>query len=247
MPIVAAIPAIIGGVTSVVGSVKASKNAKKQTDILQQQTNQQQTLIDQQKKGSELAYSYANEFLPKAKQNLGLVNDYWKKIFSGSRNEVNEALAPEINSYLQNSASVEKNLMNFGNRGNVGDRLIGAEFTKARDLAGARLGLKNQSIGKIQDIGSLLSQLGLNSLASASGQSSNASAILSGQQGITLQQLAGAQQQSAGFGAGLGQLLGAFNWKASSVSDFFGMGKGQSSSNMSMDMFNKLLKGGNLG
>ena len=222
------IPAIVAGVSGIIGAVSAKKNANKQTKILQQQTDQQQTLIDAQKRGSDLAYSYANEFLPKAKANLGQVNDYWQKIFSGSRNDVNEALAPEINSYLQGTGAMEKNLNTFGARGNVGDRLIGAEFTKARDLAGARLGLKNTSVGKIQDIGSLMSQLGLNSLASASGQAGNASAALSGQQGITLQQLTGAQQQSAGFGAGLGQLLGAFNWKSNSVSDFFGLGKGQS-------------------
>lgn len=227
MPIIA-IAAIAGAVTSGVSAIKANSNAKKQNQILEQQTAQQQTLIDEQKKGAELARGYANDFLPEAKKNLMQSSNYWQQIFGGDRTKINELLAPEMNSYLQGANSIEKTLNIFGNRGNVGDRLIGSEFTKAANLAGARLNLKNQSIGQIQNVGSLMANLGLSSLASASGQTSSASAALAGQQNITLQRAQGYSNQAASAGANIGQLLGAFNWQSKSVGDFFGMGKGQS-------------------
>lgn len=244
MPVFAAIPAIIGGVSAIVGAKKASNNAKQQNAILQQQTNQQQQLIDEQVKGAEQARGYSREFFDSAKTNLNQSNDYWQKIFGGDRNKINELLAPEMNQYLSSANSVEKALNIFGNRGNVGDRLIGSEFTKAANLAGARLNLKNQSVGQIQNLGQIFGNLGLSTGASAAGQTANASAALGGQQNITLTRLQGYQNQAAGFGQNIGQLLGAFNWQAKSVGDFFGAGKGQQSGNMSMSMFNSLFGGG---
>lgn len=226
MPLVA-IAAIAGAASSGIGAIKASKNAKKQNQILEQQTAQQQTLIDEQKKGAELARGYAQDFMPKAKENLTTASDFWKTIFGGDRGKINELLAPEINNYLSNTDAVEKAMNIFGNRGNVGDRLIGSQFTKAATLAGARLNLKRESVGKVQDLGSLFANLGLSSLASASGQTSAASAALQGQQNISFQRAQNYEQQAAGFGQNLGALLGGMNWQAKSVSDFFGMGKGQ--------------------
>lgn len=228
MPVIA-IAAIAGAAFSGVSAINNARNAKKQNQILEQQTAQQQTLIDEQKKGAELARGYANDFLPVAKKNLLQVDDYWQKIFGGDKNKINELLAPEMNSYLQSTNAVEKALNIFGNRGNVGDRLIGSEFTKAANLAGARLNLKNQSAGQIQNIGSQLANLGLSSLASASGQTSAASAALSGQQNITIQRAQNYSNAAAAAGQNIGTLLGSMNWQAKSVGDFFGMGKGQKS------------------
>lgn len=241
MPVFAAIPAIIGavsGVAGVVGGVKASKNASKQTDILQQQVSQQQQLIDEQKLGAQQARQYANDFMPMAKKNLTQVNDYWLKMFGGDRNAINEALAPEMNNYLAGTANAERNLAQFANRGNIGDRLIGLNFTKAANLAGARVNQKNASVGKLQDIGTLFGNLGLSSLASASGQTTSAMQGIQGNQQVTMGLLNRADQQSSSMGASLGQLVNAFNWKASSLGEFFGMPK--SSGNMSMSDFNSI-------
>ena len=242
MPVFAAIPAIIGAAgaaTSIVGGIKANNRAKEQNQILQQQTNQQQQLIDEQVKGAEQARTYSKDFMDSAKTNLGQSNDYWQKIFGGDRASINELLAPEMNNYLSQTNAVERALNIFGNRGNVGDRLISSQFTKAANLAGARLNLKNQSVGQIQNLGQIFGNLGLSTAASAAGQTSNASAALANNQNITLQRSMNYQQQAAGFGQNLGALLGAFNWQAKSVGDFFGMGKNQrvnTSDNLLMGM-----------
>lgn len=224
MPIVAAIPAIIGGVSAVVGGVSASKKAKQQQQILQQQTNQQQQLVDEQVKGATMARGYAAEYLPKAASFLDKTGDYWSKLFSGDKATVNTAMAPEVNSYLGNSRNAEMSLYNQSARGTTGDRLIDLTFKRAGDLFGMRANQKNNAATALQNIGSIYGQMGQNFLSNASGTTSAASGALQGMTNNTMQMYNGYNQQAGGIGQGLGQLLSAFNWKAGNVKDFFGGG-----------------------
>lgn len=228
MPVLPFIPAIIGGVSAIAGGISAKKQADTQKAALAEQQRQQQQLIDQQVLNAKEGRAINDFYSPMAKSNLTNVNDYWQKMFSGNRNTVNEALAPQINSYLSSTGNVEKNLSMFANRGNVGDRLIGSQFMKAANLGGARLAQQNTAATNIKDLGSLFASLGLSGLGQSSQATSSASNILGGQQGITLGLLQQANQRSDNIGAGIGTLINSFNWKAGSLAGVFG-GKASSS------------------
>ena len=226
MPVLPFIPLIVGGVsaaTGVVSAVNANNNAKKQLSIEQQLANAQQDLIAQQKKGAELAYGQAQQFLPKGAEYLDLVGSNWKKIFSGNRDAVNATPAPDVNNYLGSMGNVNRNLNLFAGRGAIGDRLISQMTQSNNYLSNLRFGARNSAATNLQNLGSIFNNAGLNALAISGGQAANASATLLGQQQIALGQAANYQNQAGGIGASLGTLLNAFNWKAGNITDILGI------------------------
>lgn len=226
IPIIGAIAAATSAGAGVIGAVNANRNAKKQLSIEEQLANSQKELIAQQKKGAELAYGQAQQFLPKGAEYLDLVGTNWKKIFSGNRDAVNATLAPDVNNYLGSMAGTNRNLNLFAGRGAVGDRLISQMTQSNNYLSNLRFGARNSAATNLQNLGSIFNNAGLNALSISSGQAANASATLLGQQQIALGQAANYQNQAGQMGASLGTLLNAFNWKAKNVGDFFGLGGG---------------------
>lgn len=227
MPVLPFIPAIVGGVSAIAGGIQAHSNANAQKKALEAQQQQQQQLINEQVTNSRMGRELSDFYSPLGKSNLTSVSNYWNKMFSGNRNAINEALAPQINNYLSSTASAERNLSTFANRGNVGDRMIGLQFTKAANLGGARLAQQNTAASNIKDLGSLFAQLGLSGLGQSTQGLSSASSGLAGQQNITLSLLNQANQQSSNIGSGIATLLNAFNWKAGSLAGVFGGGRSQ--------------------
>lgn len=221
MPI-AAIGAIVGAGSSLFGAISANKKANQALDEQKRLNDANIGLINQQKESSAFALQNAKQFLPQATGYLDTVGNVYKKIFSGNRDSVNQQLAPDINSYLSNMSSADRNLRIFSGRGAIGDRLINSDFTKSANLANMRLGARQQAGGVLQNLGSIYGQLGLNSLAIGGNQAASASAALTSLSNQAFQSYLYNDQKGSQFGSNLSTLLGSFNWKAKSIKDFFG-------------------------
>lgn len=227
MPL-AAIAAIGSAVIGGVSAVKASNNAKKQNQILDQQATQQQGLIDQQKQYGQQAYAYSQDFIPKSDRYLSEVGDYWRKMFAGDTGTVNTAMAPEVNAYMGSSRGVEKSLFNLSNRGTMGDRLLDLSFDRAGDLFTMRANQRNQASQNLQNLGSIYGTMGQNALSSAQGGTASASAALGNSMNLTFNRAQNYSNQAQQAGMSVGQLLTTFDWSKGmkSVQDIFGGGSG---------------------
>lgn len=223
MPLIAAIPAIVGGVTSVVSAVKNSNAQKKQLALQQQAVDKQNQVIDQQMEGSKLAYDYAKEFFPKINEYLSPVGNRARRIFTGDATAINEEIRPEMDNYLNSVRQQEQYLNAYSSRGTTGTRLIDSFFRKSADVANMRSQARSNAGNTLQNLGSIYANIASANLANASGSSASANNALTAQQSIAAGQLNALRSEGQGIGRSIGQLLGLFNWRAKSLGDFFGM------------------------
>lgn len=210
------IPAIIGVASAVAGGISASKARKKAQTQQDQAFAMQQDLLGQQKKGAELAYGYAQDYLPSGRGLLDSAANFWKPIVTGDRSAISSFLSPEVNQYNRALDSTARGLLTSGPRGSMLDKYTSLMFQKQGDLSNMFFNARRQGVGALTDLGSIFTNAGLSALGTAGGTAGSAANTLTGVQTLAYQQkqdaAAGMQQAGQVLGTLLPMLFRSSTW-----------------------------------
>lgn len=216
MPVLPFVPAIIGGVGSLVGSKlggpsSQQKKAMSSADLLNQQ------LAANAGEEAKLGGQWAGMATPALQSSL----DYWQKLLSGDRTAMSSALGPEIQQYSQGQQNALTNLSQFAPRSGARATMIGEmPFQQAQTVGNMFASLRPQAA---QQVGALGSTLGSMATSAYGGSNAGASGAANNYMNMVMMQEA-MRQNRLGTAASIGSNL--YTWaKGIDWSKVFGGGK----------------------
>ena len=170
------------------GSHQANKNAR-------QLKNQQQPLVDQQMANLKFLQPYGEQLANQGQGNMGLVQDYLRKLMSGDRGLTMQTLAPEINALTQQyqgATSAARGMYPRG--GQTASQAAQLPYQLQGNINNLLFSARPQAAQQLGTLGSNQASLGLGALGQGGG-------LTNSMLGYGLQ----AQNQMFGQGAAIGQ------------------------------------------
>lgn len=144
-------------------------------------------------------------------QDFGPSMDYWQKILSGNKAEMESAIAPEKEGILDRYRAARKKIAQTQARGGgTNEAVAQSEFAQAGDIAGLLQKLRPQAAAASAQEASQIAGLGLSESGLGLQQTFAALDAILTQRGQNIQQTAGLEQMLGQLGQGIGSVVGGY-------------------------------------
>jgi hypothetical protein len=206
-------PAIIGGASSIFGSLLGNKSAKKQQ---QAQNDYTQQLLAQQREQSarekQIFDQYAAPNLDQAQEIFKQLLGTYQGLLGNDPSSMllqNQLLGPGRDARARALQSQIGQISEFSPRGGAQSSLLGnARMRATGDNAQDLLGMKGMALGKMGDLGSAFAGLGGQNLGVSAGMGNSLLGSLLGARGQDMQAQQASADRSTGMWNGVGQIGG---------------------------------------
>lgn len=181
--------------------------ARRQKRLEKQQTSMTKDALAQQKERQTQLDAFGRPMLQDGNQNLGIVQDYLRRLASGDRSLTMETLAPEINAMTQGqqgATSMQRSLMPRGGMGAAASAQL--PYQLQGNINNLVFGARPNAMAQLGQLGGNQASLGLGAMGQGAGLTNN---ML--QYGLNARNQSMQEGMAMGQGiGGLGQLLFQF-------------------------------------